>query len=251
MVITEVSMSNIPAFAHRQNIEDYAAAPTPRRTARAAPIPEMGHHGAAVASGAPDTQPPGTSRGARRTVVASMPRPDPPDRRKKADQGAIAVGFVTGRLSAESFSALSRPDDDDQADKRARARTVLDRQPDALAVMKARVLNTFREAFRPASSFNIREGAAPGLRLACRLHGLRFDLLEAANDAERLVLLADAESDLRQMLPFGHGQAAEMEREDRAGSVSLISRLLALPSPGSNSDLAIEFFDAAPVEGGN
>jgi hypothetical protein len=94
---------------------------------------------------------------------------------------------------------------------------------------------------------HINLGLAPSLRLAVRFHQVRRDVLDAPDDAARLVVLSDAEAALRSLMPFNERHGHDLAEADRMTSVSQIGALVGIYDLSSNTQLTPEFFD--PVEG--
>jgi hypothetical protein len=179
-------------------------------------------------------------------VISGEPPAQPPRRRpgEQTDAHTLhAAEFVRGERS----TMPATPEETLEAElsrKLERAHRWLDVEPNALTVLKAHVMRIFGTLFVPPTSVAARVlFDPPALRLALELHNLRLDFLDAETDAERVVVLSDAEARFRRHLAYSESDARRLAAEDRALSVSLIGQTLGMHDLPGNTDLLPSFFD--------
>lgn len=202
----------------------------------------MSHHsGIALA---PDHQPQrfGPSR------VSNVTPPSTPIRRHGPDlvQPSATADYLAGRRSVIAEPAAL------PADLRlVRATELLQRQPDACAVLGQHILDTFNEMLLPAASGHPRARyLAPILRMSVLLHRVRIAALEAADEPAKLVVLVGGLDALTLMTPHDAYQEREMAAEDRATAVHQIGTLFGLRCP-QNAELSAAFFDDVTPDDGD
>ena len=216
----------VPEFPH-PGLESFTPRAVPRNFAPEVPaMPGLEHH-------------PGPGRAGFVRAV-EMPGAAPP-RRQDAGLSGAEQTFLAHGGTLPVPEPIRAPTE--AARRLARAQELLSRQPDAVARMKRKVLETFAALLEPPGRQIYYMGPPPILRMSVELHRLRLDLLAASTAEEQLVLLVDAEAALRDMRPYSEDQSTRMAAEDKSRSVAMIGSLFNLTGIGPNEDLSTDFFD--------
>lgn len=191
------------------------------------------------------------SHGAGRSVLGAVETPADrfsAERRKLRNHGVdpeAAVAYLNGTQSAASLEPP--PVVDERAVKLARAKHLLEREPDAERLLQAKVIDTFRFITEPAHRSQFTRGRPPVIRIACRMHLLRNEILCEPDAAGRIVLLVDAEAELRSMIAFNESDGNALDAQDRSTVVAQIGLLFGMALPGDRLIEAEQFFASAPT----